>query len=379
MKKITLLSILSLFVFCLGNAQQIKIPNLQNSFDVYQGTYLQSYCDFKTKKNSVYPYDFIEISLGYTLEGFTGEHPGWFKIYFSNDTIIDSGDTMVQQYRKSFSTISSLATAEVQVRCNNFPSVSSLYVILKLEFDSVNYPIANDRCYKKLSFYKLKKDLLYSTYVSFTNTQINQGSTLNTFLEVSNNTGETQQARFHNFYLCKTDSYDPNQSILLKEELLWLPVENYGNYGNLMGDTIHANSKKVIANYPLLIPNTVSSGDYYVFAIEKGRESDYQCMSYPASNKIHIGATVGINSTTMNDNAYAYPNPVSTTLTVNFGKPLATARVEIVNILGEKLNTYIVEGSDRMDIDVHALKNGVYFISILSDHQEAILKVLKTN
>ncbi len=369
------------------SSQQLNINMKGIIFDIYEGNYLDfSYYNHTTKKNYVEASDYISVKTSFVLEAPAGDYPGYIKIYLSNDTTLDAGDVLLQSYRHNGKGISSgvshIGDAEAQMTCQNFPNPGSRYVIYKHLFDNYSdNQVGHSTYYKSLYFSNGTESLLYYASPNINGTkQINQGDRLYLVLQITNNSSSTQKLRSYSFYLCKTNTFDLPSAIKIKDQtIIFLPTGDAEPYGNLSCDSIQSKKTKTIFNYPLDIPVNVPSGDYYVYAVQDGNEKDYKCLIHYGSEKITIGQTVGINSTVTNDQPFAYPNPASTTLTVNFGKPLATAQVEITNILGEKINTYTIERSDKMDIDMQELKNGVYFITIISAHQKNSLKVLKTD
>lgn len=65
-----------------------------------------------------------------------------------------------------------------------------------------------------------------------------------------------------------------------------------------------------------------------------------------------------------------YPNPVEGQTTINFEKALnyKNQRVEIYNILGEKVSETILNaGVQKININVNNLESGVYFVNILAE------------
>jgi len=72
--------------------------------------------------------------------------------------------------------------------------------------------------------------------------------------------------------------------------------------------------------------------------------------------------------------SFVYPNPASDVINVSF-EGVSNKRIEIYNVLGNKINRLNIESSKS--IDVSAYKNGIYFIKISSPNQKTIInKVL---
>lgn len=72
---------------------------------------------------------------------------------------------------------------------------------------------------------------------------------------------------------------------------------------------------------------------------------------------------------------FAYPNPTSNNLILQFEKPLQNLEISIFNSNGQKvLNIY-----DKTEIDLSHLPNGIYFIKVNSNQENKMLKVVKNN
>jgi hypothetical protein len=371
----------------LASSQQININMSGIIFQVYEGNYLEySYYNHTTKKNYVEASDYINIACSFKLEAAAGNYPGSCNIYLSNDTLLDNGDQLLQSYRHPGNGLSAgvghLSEDEARMTCDNFPEESSKYVIYKFFFDNYSdSQVSHAVYYKKLSFGSKTEPLLYYAYPSLNWTkQVNQGNTLNIDLYTTNNTNKTQNITPYNFYLCKKSTFDLPSAILIKNQtFIYLPTGDAGTYGNLNCDSIESKKTKIIFGYPLAIPSNVPNGEYYVYPVQSGLENKYECLEQYGSELLQVGQTVGINSTVVNAQPSAYPNPVSSTLTVDFGKSSTTTQVEIMNILGEKLSTRTIERSDRVEIDMREFINGVYFITVISDDQKSLFRILKTD
>ena len=80
------------------------------------------------------------------------------------------------------------------------------------------------------------------------------------------------------------------------------------------------------------------------------------------------GTPTSINDFSENNVEFkTYPNPASDNLTINYsidGNP-ADARVDVFDVLGQRINTYKLSNNEgRLGIDVSALNSGVYFYTI---------------
>jgi hypothetical protein len=77
---------------------------------------------------------------------------------------------------------------------------------------------------------------------------------------------------------------------------------------------------------------------------------------------------------------HIYPNPVTSTLYVDFTGALAGyTEIEIMNCLGQQLNKMNFEniGKDAVkSFDMSALPKGIYFLKIKNEHFNHVEKIL---
>ncbi len=71
-----------------------------------------------------------------------------------------------------------------------------------------------------------------------------------------------------------------------------------------------------------------------------------------------------------------YPNPVLTNLNLE-NKGQAPFNVQLINILGETIQTMRVDGQNTQSIDMTAFASGTYFIKVFDGEKEHTLKLLK--
>ena len=62
-----------------------------------------------------------------------------------------------------------------------------------------------------------------------------------------------------------------------------------------------------------------------------------------------------------------YPNPVSSKIYIQSDINIAESTIKILNILGQEV--FIQRANNNTELDVSALKNGMYFLSIFSNNQ----------
>jgi N-acetylneuraminic acid mutarotase len=78
---------------------------------------------------------------------------------------------------------------------------------------------------------------------------------------------------------------------------------------------------------------------------------------------------------------YFYPNPSKGKIAINLGEHLnEVENITILNVLGEKLfnlsQNSIQKNNNTIELDIHSLKSGVYFLSIDFGHSQSIKKIV---
>ncbi len=97
----------------------------------------------------------------------------------------------------------------------------------------------------------------------------------------------------------------------------------------------------------------------------------------PASNYT-INCLYSINDeVATNENILIYPNPASNYITVEYSTPATDTRYEIFNILGKKVNTGILKKSDKNNIDISGLPDGIYMLKMFTDKKSGVNKFVK--
>lgn len=69
-----------------------------------------------------------------------------------------------------------------------------------------------------------------------------------------------------------------------------------------------------------------------------------------------------------------YPNPVRSTLTINYADHINIQSIHIYNITGQKVME--VEALNQTTLEVNHLKSGIYFVEIRDDQANKIVKKL---
>jgi hypothetical protein len=74
-----------------------------------------------------------------------------------------------------------------------------------------------------------------------------------------------------------------------------------------------------------------------------------------------------------------YPNPVVRVLTVDLtnGMEAGLVRIEIINIIGEQLTSWELNGKDYYELDMTGFPNGIYILKIFDGKQIINHKLIK--
>ena len=72
-----------------------------------------------------------------------------------------------------------------------------------------------------------------------------------------------------------------------------------------------------------------------------------------------------------------FPNPVSSTITLQTNIDLQNAEIKIINVLGETVLSNKISNTNNTTIDVSELNNGLYFIQINTDHKFFTKRIIK--
>jgi len=96
------------------------------------------------------------------------------------------------------------------------------------------------------------------------------------------------------------------------------------------------------------------------------------------SNNVNSSSTTGIQPYNILDGIEVYPNPVNNILSINLHMPI-DGTISITNLLGQQIysENISVASSTTEQIDMSLYTNGVYFLSVQSQGQRLIKKVVK--
>lgn len=112
-----------------------------------------------------------------------------------------------------------------------------------------------------------------------------------------------------------------------------------------------------------------ASGSYKVVVTQNGCSDTSNCYS------INI---TGINLPEFAKYIQIFPNPVNSTLKINYSPALPFEQAAIMDITGRTIQTIIVKNhAGNMSVDVQQLQAGVYFLKIMANGEQAIFKFVK--
>lgn len=116
----------------------------------------------------------------------------------------------------------------------------------------------------------------------------------------------------------------------------------------------------------------------YVFAPDVG-SIKVVVGGYDYSVLVNYSVTVGINSAYTNDaEIRVYPNPTSGILNIGFHNPdIHGATIKIVDVMGKEVNETFIGNAPIIQLDISLLRNGFYFVSVITEQHQATVKLLK--
>ena len=187
------------------------------------------------------------------------------------------------------------------------------------------------------------------------------------------------------------DYVGDGNSCLIKQGAFWKPATQFGMYrswllrgytspmggGNDFTYNVYwgpedGGEEELVLGYETLTAtqatyNTTENQRYNVTAMWNGRETEL-------SNTVYLGPSVSIEETTPQDETLVvYPNPVSNQLTLR-GEGIQSVR--LITVTGACVFEESVKCNELV-IDMAALPQGVYFLSVLSEEEIRVKKVVK--
>ncbi len=112
----------------------------------------------------------------------------------------------------------------------------------------------------------------------------------------------------------------------------------------------------------------VESGEYAVIVTQGTCSDTSECYS------VNI---LGVYRNSMNEDLQIYPNPVQDILTIDMVIENTNVTIIVFNTDGQKVLIKEIESTDKTELDVRDLKNGIYLIHIDSDQLNRNLRIIK--
>lgn len=146
-----------------------------------------------------------------------------------------------------------------------------------------------------------------------------------------------------------------------EHELSFTPVQNaWNSYDILISDFTGLTTKANIAQL-ILSGNPTAQGTLYI---------DNVYYSKP-------GTPTAIVDENFENSISLFPNPSNGVFCVKLDNlSAANLNVQVLNALGQAVNTTNSNSNDYVNIDMSGLSNGIYFVQVISDDKVVIKKIL---
>jgi uncharacterized protein (DUF2141 family) len=87
--------------------------------------------------------------------------------------------------------------------------------------------------------------------------------------------------------------------------------------------------------------------------------------------------TVGVDRVKQLNSFKLYPNPTKGNTTLVFNEKFNNVTLSIIDITGKEMYYLNASNSDKMDLNIHHLSKGIYFVKVISDDKKEIIKLIK--
>ncbi len=321
-----------------------------------------------TSGQNVDPGDNITVDVTENYSGnSTSLPPVTLKYYLSEDCILDANDVLLGEETTTLDAnnnqVSFIDTLTIPAS-----TPSGTYSILVIA-DATNavsevYEDNNTSC---LTLFVTGDDTtdLYPTNPHLSQSSASPGDEVGTsvnevFQSTSNKGGAKKQVVYMYYYLSSDTVWDAND---------YFVGETYTNFYN--ADTT------VLIQNNIVIPNSVSLGNYYVLFISDPTNLIYE---YNENNNITYAPITIIQPSTVEESRThsditIYPNPAHHTLNVNGNSNIE--RIDVINMQGKVVKQFRKINTIHYVIDVNDLQNGVYYLVITENKKQIIKKFIK--
>jgi hypothetical protein len=122
------------------------------------------------------------------------------------------------------------------------------------------------------------------------------------------------------------------------------------------------------------IANSSSTGGTVTYVFTPHGNAPTDCVGPTASYVVTLSTCVGIEEYTNDDNITIYPNPATSTFTIE--SKYQVQSIQIYNLLGEEiLNT--TPNNNQYTININQFSKGIYFVEIKTENGVVRKKVVK--
>lgn len=106
-------------------------------------------------------------------------------------------------------------------------------------------------------------------------------------------------------------------------------------------------------------------------------QNDSVIWSHPDYSDCYINIVLTINKPTINNDLFYYPNPTKGLITIDVGNTYKKINIKINNAIGDEVLNENIRSTNTILLNIKRLEKGIYFIHILADNENAVLKIVK--
>lgn len=145
------------------------------------------------------------------------------------------------------------------------------------------------------------------------------------------------------------------------------------------GMTLKANQSSSTYQWlkcPEMTPIPGATGQVYLATEDGSYAVEITKSGCPDTSACIVVSTVGLNQLSQL-NIQVYPNPISSILTVDFGKEIQLDNVFITDAWGRIIYNHMSLSTQVMNIDLSIESTGIYFLNIQANQESKVLKIIK--
>ena len=167
---------------------------------------------------------------------------------------------------------------------------------------------------------------------------------------------------YKDLYSVKTYSYKYKNDASGKQQYGVMAQDMQTIYPELVSDR---GEKGLAVNYTAMIPMLIR-------AVQDQKQTIDMLQNELSALKSELAKNPEVNELMKveEDRMVIYPNPATNVTKISFknqGEKDASARVEVVNLNGETLQTVNVGGKNSLEVDTSGLRKGVYFVRYFAE------------